>query len=37
MSFETLFADGAAVPARTLMTPEEESGPAEFFTQLYGQ
>lgn len=37
MSFETLFADGAAIPARTLMTPEEESGPAEFFTQLYGQ
>lgn len=37
MSFETLFADGGAVPPRTLMTPEDAAPGAAFFTQLYGQ
>jgi hypothetical protein len=38
MSFESLFADGAVVAPRTLLTtPDEEVRGSAFFTQLYGQ
>lgn len=37
MSFDTLFADGGAVPARPLMTPDDDTPGAAFFTQLYAQ